>query len=281
MKIKSCILFCLLTQTVFAQVDFSLALDKFGVTYTVFAKPAADLKLSKNILVSTAQVTLITQNGVALTHFKELSGEWDGGNSIVRAPIEDPNHDYISVGMIGADKPKLTFEQGKTTTLFSFETVGGCQGAIRLIDNQKDTFAIVPNSANNNPGNDLTAIDIDGGMRRLYYKGNYEPFKVDCPSEHLSPFSTSLEPFNPISASVELESVKNAASYRVQARLKGTTKWLAPVDFETAKLYFYGHLDQIYEYQVKTIFKDGREKWGRISEISRIEGKVEEQYLKP
>lgn len=281
MKIKSCILFCLLAQTVFAQIEFSLELDKFGVTYTVFAKPVDDLKLSKKILTSTAQVTLITQNGVELAHFKDLGGEWDGGNSIVREPIEDANHDYISVGMVGDYKPKLSLKQGKPTALFSFETIDGCQGAIRLIDNRKDIFAKIPNSANNNPGNDLTAIDIAGGMNRLYYKGNYEPFKVDCPSEYLSPFSTSLEPHNPIYVLVELESEKDAESYSIQARLKGTTEWLAPVKFNTTKLYFYGHLTQVYEYKVKTIFKDGREDWGSISEISRVEVEAEEKYLKP
>ncbi len=282
MKIKSCILFCLLAQTVFAQIEFSLELDKFGVTYTVFAKPAEDLKLSEKILVSTAQVTLITQNGVELAHFKDLGGEWDGGKSIVREPIEDPNHDYISVGLIGDHKPKLIFKQGKPIPLFSFETIDGCQGEMRLIDNRKDIFAKVPNSANNNPGNDLTAIDIGGGMNQLFYKGNYEPFQVDCPNENLSPFSESLVPHKPIYASVEVESVKDAENYRVHARLKGTTDWLAPVDFKTTKLYFYGHLDQVYEYQVKTIFKDGRAAdWGRILEITRVESGREEKYLKP
>lgn len=280
MKIKSCILFCFLAQTIFAQIEFSLELDKFGVTYTVFAKPDKALKLSKKILASTAQVTLITQNGVELAHFKSLGGEWDGGSSIVREPIEDANHDYISVGMIGDNKPKLTFQQGKPTALFSFETVDGCQGAMRLIDNQKDIFAKTPNSANNNPGNDLSAIDIVG-MKRLFYTGNYEPFKVVCPSEHLSPFSTILKPFNAIYATVELEKAKDVESYEIQARLKGTKEWLTPVDFKETKLYFYGHLDQIYEYQVKTIFKDGREDWGRISEITRVETGQEEKYLKP
>lgn len=280
MKIKSCILFCFFAQTIFAQIEFSLELDKFGVTYTVFAKPAADLKLSKKILASTAQVTLITQNGVELAHFKDLGGEWDGGNSIVREPIEDANHDYISVGMVGDRNPKLSFKSGKPTALFSFETVDGCQGKMRLIDNRKDIFAKVPNSANNNPGNDLSAIDVVG-MNRLYYNGNYEPFKVDCPSENLSPFSTILEPFNSIYATVAVEKAKDAESYEIQARLKGTKEWLTPVNFKETKLYFYGHLDQIYEYQVKTIFKDGRGDWGRISEITRVESEQEAKYLKP
>jgi len=280
MKIKSCILFCLLAQTIFAQIEFSLELDKFGITYTVFAKPADDLKLSEKILASTAQVTLITQNGVALAHFKNLGGEWDGGSSIVREPIEDANHDYISVGMIGDQQPKLTLKQGKPIALFSFETKDGCQGTMRLIDNKKDIFAKIPNSVNNNPGNDLSAIDIEK-MKQLFYTGNYEPFKVDCPSENLSPFSTKLASYNPIYATVELEKVKEAESYSIQARLKGTTEWLTPVNSETTKLYFYGHLDQIYEYQVKTIFIDGREKWGDISEISRVEKQTERKYLKP
>ena len=51
-------LFCLFAQTIFAQINFSLQLDKFGVTYTVFATPAEDMTISENVLISTAQVTL-------------------------------------------------------------------------------------------------------------------------------------------------------------------------------------------------------------------------------
>ena len=262
-----------------AQVKFKLTLLEDGKTYQVSLIPEVTFQNPLN-LTSTGQVTLkAPTKGLAVDQITNLQEDvvWEQ-NSLTESPAESPNHDYISVGMVGDHDPKLTLKEGKAIALFSFETLDGCQGEIRLIDNRKDIFAKVPNSANNNPGNDLTAIDIGGGMKRIYYKGNYEPFKVDCPSENLSPFSTSLEPFNSIYASVELERVKDAESYSVQARVKGTTDWLTPVDFESTKLYFYGHLDQVYEYQVKTIFKDGREDWGSISEITRVESQKEEKY---
>lgn len=280
MKIKSCILFCLLAQTIFAQIEFSLALDKFGVTYTVLAKPQGTT-ISKKMMTSTAQVTLITPNELELAHFKNLGGEWDGGNSIVRAPEEDSTHDYISIGLVGDNNPKLTLQSGKPTALFSFESQDGCQGEIRLIDNRKDIFAKVPNSVNNNPGNDLSAIDLGNGIKRLYYQGNYEPFLAACPTEKLSPFSVEVQPFNTIYETLELTKEAGVESYSIQARIKGTTNWLTAIPFNTTKLYFYGHLAQIYEYQFKTIFKDGREEWSDISEISRVGVEGEAKYLKP
>lgn len=281
MKLKSFVLFCLLAQTVFAQIEFSLQLDKFGVTYTVFAKPIDGATISSKIMTSTAQVTLITPNGLELAHFKDLGGEWDGGTSIVRAPEEDPAHDYISIGFVGDRNPALKLKSGKPIALFAFETLDGCQGPIRLIDNRTDVFAKIPNSANNNPGNDISAIDIGGGMARLFYKGNYEPFIAECPNNQLSPFSTALEGHTEIYETLQLEREDGAESYSVQARIKGAEGWLAEVPFKGTKLYFYGHLEQIYEYRVKTIFKDGLEEWSDISEISRVEIESDSKYLKP
>lgn len=281
MKLKSCILFCLLAQTIFAQIEFSLELDKFGVTYTVFAKPIDGTTLSSRVMISTAQVTLITPNGLELAHFKDLGGEWDGGTSIVRSPEEDVEHDYISVGFVGDRNPALKLKSGKPTALFAFESQDGCQGPIRLIDNRTDVFAKIPNSANNNPGNDISAMDIGSGMKRLHYKGNYQPFTAECSISQLSPFSTALEPHNDIYETLQLVRADGVESYSIQARIKGDSNWLAPVPAKSTKLYFYGHLEQVYEFQVKTIFKDGREEWGPISEISRMEAESDSKYLKP
>jgi len=274
-------LFCLFAQTIFAQVNFSLQLDKFGVTYTVFATLADNMTISENVLISTAQVTLITSNGLGLAHFKDLGGEWDGGTSIVRAPEEDFMHDYISVGLVGNKQPQLMLEAGKPTALFTFESIGGCQGQIRLIDNQKDIFAQIPNSANNNPGNDLSGIDLGNGFARLFYQGNVEPFLVSCPTEKIAPFSTSIEPHSGIYEMLILARESGVESYSIQARIKGTTNWLAAVPFNNPQLYFYGHLGQVYEYQVKTVFKDGRAEWGEIVEIVRTNIEQEEINLKP
>lgn len=274
-------LFCLFAQTIFAQINFSLQLDKFGVTYTVFATPAEDMTISENVLISTAQVTLITSNGIKLAHFKDLGGEWDGGKSIVRAPKEDYMHDYISVGLVGNKHPQLMLEVGKPTALFAFESIDGCQGAIRLIDNQKDIFAQIPNSVNNNPGNDFSGIDLGKRVVQLSYQGNIEPFIVPCPREKIAPFSTNIEPQSGIYEMLILARENDVESYSIQARIKGTTDWLAAVPFNNPQLYFYGHLGQVYEYQVKTTFKDGRAEWSEIAEIIRTDIEQEEKNLKP
>ena len=76
----------------------------------------------------------------------------------------------------------MIYVDGGSTPLFSFKADGGCytDDLIRLIDNTQDVFAILPNSENSNPGNELGIIDLSNGLARFRYARNYEPFAGDC-----------------------------------------------------------------------------------------------------
>ncbi|RMG80339.1 MAG: hypothetical protein D6714_14835, partial [Bacteroidetes bacterium] len=99
--------------------------------------------------------------------------------SIVKAPVENPSKDYISIGL-NDDLPQIVYQTGQETLLFTFERVGNCLGEIYLIDNDTDPFAQLPNSAGTNPGNDLGVFDFGNGLISYFYTQNYGGKSADC-----------------------------------------------------------------------------------------------------
>jgi hypothetical protein len=164
----------------YSQIEFTLQLEADAVTYTVYAKAPANSTISTNTITGTGQVTIVVPTGFQLIDFQNLGGEWDGGGTRVNQPLEDSEHDYISFGLTGDNRPKAKYEPGKTTALFSFKGDGACAGLIRLIENNVDAFAQIPNSENSNPGNELGIIDLGNSLARFFYSKNYEPFAADC-----------------------------------------------------------------------------------------------------
>ena len=78
--------------------------------------------------------------------------------------------------------PKLIFQAHQPIPLFSFEGKNECNGIVRLIDGTKDIFAQTPNSENSNPANVLGVIDLDQGLKRAIYTGNYGAATINCSS---------------------------------------------------------------------------------------------------
>ncbi|MFK7978666.1 MAG: hypothetical protein AB8G86_01675, partial [Saprospiraceae bacterium] len=197
--LRNCLLlvgmfYCTLTS--FAQIEFTLQLEADGETYTVYAKPPAEAIISTNTITGTGQVTLVVPSGFQLIDFQKLGAEWDGGTTRVSQPIEDPEHDYISFGLLGDRVPKAVYTPGQETALFSFKSEGGCVGLLRLIDNRTDVFAQLPNSENSNPGNELGIIDLDNSLTRFRYTQNYEPFAADCEDNDGDGIPNGLEDVN-------------------------------------------------------------------------------------
>ena len=268
MKIKLIILCCFFAKLLFAQedigtIEFALEMAADGKTYTVFAKPTETTFLSTNTITGTGQVTIVTSPGFEIANFKNLGAQWDAGISIVRQPIEDPTHDYLSIGLAGDNTPKLIFQAHQPIPLFSFESKNGCQGIVRLIDGTKDKFAQTPNSENSNPINELGVIDLDKGLKRAIYTGNYGAANVNCSSSNFPPISTSpigpvveLQPSN--SQLIQWEELNNSVSYSMRIRLKGTVKWLPSIKIKQPKVYLYGAKNSVYEYQISTILENGK-----------------------
>lgn len=278
MKTRLIILCSLFTQLLFAQqtigtIEFGLEIGADGKTYTVFAKPTDSTFLSMNTITGTGQVTIVVPTGFEVDNFKNFGGEWDGGDAIVRQPIEDIEHDYISIALDGDRTPKLIFQGHTPVPLFSFESKNECKGIVRLIDWTKDLFAQTPNSANSNPGNELGVIDLDQRLKRARYKRNYGAASIDCSQSNFPPILTS-----PISPIVELQPSKgrtiqwtelnSTVSYSIKIRLKGTAEWLSSIKLKQPKVYLYGAKGTPYEYQIFTILENGEIELSDIFEVS-------------
>ncbi|MEK7253306.1 MAG: hypothetical protein AAB316_01055, partial [Bacteroidota bacterium] len=176
---KACLslLFSLLALSgLFAQeivaLDLRVGLLGDGVTYAVYVRPDETISPSASTISGPGQITVVAPNGFQYENFTSVFGLW-GLNATVRAPIENPGHDYFSFGL-NADAPKIPYVSTQETMLFRFKRKTDCAGEVYLIDNEEDPFAQLPNSLGTNPGNDLSVFDFGAPGFPLYvYQLNY------------------------------------------------------------------------------------------------------------
>jgi len=179
---------CICSLTTYAQIEYTLQLEDDGVTYTAYARAPADSPISTNTITGTGQVTIVAPTGFQIIDYQNLGGEWDGGDTRVDQPIENPEFDYISFGLDGDNRPKAVYQPGVAIPLFSFKSDGGCVGLIQIIgpgdpflpENSTAGNQNGANSENSNPGNELGIIDLGNSLLRFRYGGLYEPLAADC-----------------------------------------------------------------------------------------------------
>ncbi|GGD82249.1 hypothetical protein GCM10011514_52840 [Emticicia aquatilis] len=169
-------LMSIIGQNSFGQISYRVGLDADKVTYRVFMKSVASYS-NIQAKISTAQVTLIVPHGIGASQFlvSNLQGKSVGSNQMnwgvsrVDAPNENKAADYISFGYNGSGSPLLfNIVAGEEIELFNFKNTGTCTGSVALITNT-DPFS-PPNSANTNPGNQMTVLGFGTGNA---YQSNY------------------------------------------------------------------------------------------------------------
>ena len=162
----------LLTSTAFSQLKFNIKAMPDADTYGVYLKPCGDLTPSSNTITGTGQATVVLPLGNDANNLKAYAGVWTESGA-VSAPDEAPSKNYFSFGFL-ADSPKIVVEAGKETLLFTFKVEGSALGAPQLLDNDTDPFANFPNSANSNPGNEISMLDFGvSPVGYYYYSGNF------------------------------------------------------------------------------------------------------------
>ncbi len=128
-------------------------------------------------IVGSGQVTVLAPVGTSFTGFRSVSGEWLQ-NAYISAPEENPEKDYISFGLI-TNYPEIILQPNEETLLFTFTKRGEeCPESLALIT-LDDPMAKFPNSANANPGNDLSIMDP--ATQKVYnFTGVYMPEAWNC-----------------------------------------------------------------------------------------------------
>ena len=161
----------------FSQIQFKLQWLPDSLGWGVFATPEEGIVPSNYLIIGSGQVTLVADAGSQFYNLKSFSGTW-AQNAFVGAPKENPEKDYISFGFISADPP-MEFVAGEETLLFTFSSrANDCPDSLYLIG-FGDPFNKVPNSANANPGNDISVLDPSKQVIYLF-TGLYSPQAWDC-----------------------------------------------------------------------------------------------------
>ena len=167
----------LFSAPVFSQIDFKLQWLPDSLAWGVFATPSEGVRLSNFVIIGSGQATVAVPKGVELVDVKNFSGTWEQ-NAQIFSPKENPSKDYISFGLVSADPP-MQFIPGVETLLFTFFTkTGDCPESMGLIA-ANDPFNVVPNSANANPGNDISVLDPQT-QEILQFNQVYAPDAWNC-----------------------------------------------------------------------------------------------------
>lgn len=159
-----------------AQVKFQIQFDSNNDQYIVSLIPETTYESPYNI-TGTGQVTIKAPTGMfEPTELTSLQNGmvWDL-NAISEAPIEEPEFDYFSFGLLAANTLKPNYQIDKVMPLFSFKNGDDCPGTVYLMDNANDPF-LAPNSKNANVGNQLTIFGAGGDA----YIGNVGAGKANC-----------------------------------------------------------------------------------------------------
>lgn len=180
--------------SLFAQLECKIQLNADGETYEVYVQPDNTITPSSATITGTGQLTIVAPTGFQYADFTSQSGLWVA-NSTVVSPPENPGFDYISIGL-SFDNPPIIYQPGAETLLFTFKRTTLCTGPITLINNDTDPFALLPNSAGTNPGNDLGVFDIGNGLANYFYSKNYGGIAADCTDSDGDGIINSIEDAN-------------------------------------------------------------------------------------
>ncbi len=126
-------------------------------TYKVSLLSDTTWTLPNNVTASMQVTIKVPTGGFSVSNLTSLvSGVTFSVGSIYEAPMEDPNHDYISFILNTPGTTGIAYTKGQKTPLFSFRNGGLCKGGpVALMDNDTDPFS-PPNSENANVGQQLT-----------------------------------------------------------------------------------------------------------------------------
>lgn len=166
--------------SVFAQLELKLQLIDDD-TWGVYARPNGSITPSTTTTTGSGQVTVVMPATFVWTSLTSVSGQWQN-NATVVAPPEDPTRQYVSFGLLFAEPAfPIIYQDGEETLLFTFKRDEPCPDTMYLIDCNAVSGVTDPfcpdypdgtpgaNSANSNPGNDLSVVDFGVSPTGFYY----------------------------------------------------------------------------------------------------------------
>ena len=163
--------------TCFANLEIILNEDD---KYEVALIPSVSYSFPNNI-TSTAQFTIRVPTGIFEISNLENSipSVVFEQNSTTVAPVDAPDFDYFSFGLVSSGTQAIPYVEGERVALFTFENTGTCQNQpVVLMNNATDPF-YPPNSQNVNSGQQIT-VSGWGADAPICLDTNSS---VECPGE--------------------------------------------------------------------------------------------------
>ena len=156
-----------------AQVEFKVTMNEQQEYQLVMRSSQTWDGVQK--LTSTGQVTFVVPTGgFELANLQSVTGTW-AYNSRATAPTENPNTDYLTVGLVSLGTDAINYQANEEVVLFTFENAGECTGALGLMG-KNDPF-MYPNTQSINVGNQLTTL---GSGNLNAWTGNFGDDVADC-----------------------------------------------------------------------------------------------------
>ena len=151
-----------------------------GTKWGIYTSPQTGTVPTANTITGSGQITMVAPLNFTIVDFNSVSGFW-ASNAVINGPTENPTKSYISFGLLN-DIPKIPYSSTVPTLLFTFRKASNyCPDELYLIENGVDPFDQLPNSANSNPGNEITVLDFGTTPPSIYeYGENIAPFAWDC-----------------------------------------------------------------------------------------------------
>lgn len=169
LKLRIIAFFLSISSIATAQLETSFMMMPDSSGWGVYLRPIADDSISSNVVLISGQITFIVSSGYPID-ITSVNGVWSS-NARVDSPIENPNNDYVSIGLIDQTFPDSGFHLTQEVLLFTFPMAANCPDELYIMGND-DPFA-APNSVGNNPENNLPLLDRGTGDL-INWEGNYD-----------------------------------------------------------------------------------------------------------
>ncbi|MCC6724152.1 MAG: T9SS type A sorting domain-containing protein [Saprospiraceae bacterium] len=181
---------CFLPSLSNAQVNLKIApVPGQNGVWGVYTKVCGNASPTGNTITGSGQVTFKFPSGASVANLTSISGTWSQ-NATVLNPSESVGFTYVSVGFL-VDNPQIIYQSNNETLLFTF-VLNGSSATPQLLQNGVDPFDHLPNSANSNPGNELTVLDFGTQPLGIYtYVGNFVGNTTSCESEPQDTINTT------------------------------------------------------------------------------------------
>ncbi len=163
-----------------AQLEMKLQLmeeNKWGV----YVKPVGIIP-SPGTITGSGAVTVVMPAGNFISSFSSVNGLW-GQNSIVVSPIQNPDMQYLTFGLLIAE-PTFPIPLGTEETLLFTYQLDNCVDTMYLFDCgtpiQTDSLCCIYNVDGCLSGNDLSVIDFTSTTEFYNFSNIYAPSAWNC-----------------------------------------------------------------------------------------------------